>query len=135
MPTKERHISQRSAPKPRKTNCMIWKDVFCWRRALHSSPMPRLEALKNTLQQDSKQFTGFLSTPKNSSYKRFPSWLKSPIPVGKKYEELRTSLKGLALNTVCQEAKCPNIGECWSGPNATATIMVSFAFKYASING
>ena len=57
---------------------------------------------------------------------RVPPWLKMKIPSGKDYNKLKTSLRGLNLATVCEEAKCPNIGECWGGDagTATATIMV-----------
>ena len=46
---------------------------------------------------------------------------------GKNYTKLKETLRGLNLHTVCEEAKCPNIGECWGGgedATATATIMV-----------
>lgn len=57
---------------------------------------------------------------------RLPSYLKHPIPSGKSYTEIKKDLRGLGLHTVCEEAKCPNIGECWGGDKgqATATIMV-----------
>ncbi len=58
---------------------------------------------------------------------RLPPWLKTEIPIGKNYAKLKENLRGLNLHTVCEEARCPNIGECWGGgPNnvATATIMV-----------
>ena len=58
---------------------------------------------------------------------RLPHWLKTDIPVGRNYTELRENLHELGLHTVCEEAKCPNIGECWGGGEgrpATATIMV-----------
>ncbi|CAG9461251.1 unnamed protein product [Pedinophyceae sp. YPF-701] len=57
---------------------------------------------------------------------RKPSWLRQRAPQGDKYEHLRDQLGpgGLRLATVCQEAMCPNIGECWNGPTATATIMI-----------
>ena len=57
---------------------------------------------------------------------RLPSYLKHPIPSGKSYTEIKKDLRGLNLHTVCEEAKCPNIGECWGGDKgqATATIMV-----------
>jgi hypothetical protein len=45
--------------------------------------------------------------------KRKPRWLKGVPPNGEKYERLRDTVKELGLATVCQEAKCPNIGECW----------------------
>lgn len=54
---------------------------------------------------------------------RLPSWLKQPIPKGKNYFRLKSELKELNLNTVCEEARCPNIGECW-GETSTATIMI-----------
>ncbi|KAK3788984.1 hypothetical protein RRG08_039592 [Elysia crispata] len=58
---------------------------------------------------------------------RLPKWLKTEIPIGKNYSELKKTLRKLNLHTVCEEAKCPNIGECWGGgehATATATIMV-----------
>ncbi|GER51834.1 lipoyl synthase [Striga asiatica] len=56
-----------------------------------------------------------------------PGWLRQKAPQGEKYEEVKESLSRLKLNTVCEEAQCPNIGECWNGGSdgiATATIMV-----------
>ena len=56
-----------------------------------------------------------------------PSWLKTEIPKGENFSNLKKSLRGLKLNTVCEEARCPNIGECWGGKGgapATATIML-----------
>ncbi|KAJ1674265.1 hypothetical protein EV182_003634, partial [Spiromyces aspiralis] len=58
---------------------------------------------------------------------RLPEWLKTEIPVGKEVNRIRRSLRGLNLHTVCEEARCPNIGECWGGGEhrtATATIMI-----------
>ncbi|XP_032080002.1 lipoyl synthase, mitochondrial [Thamnophis elegans] len=56
-----------------------------------------------------------------------PPWLKTEIPVGKNYNKLKNTLRHLNLHTVCEEARCPNIGECWGGgeyATATATIML-----------
>jgi len=56
-----------------------------------------------------------------------PQWIKTHPPSGKNYNALKDTLRGLNLHTVCEEAKCPNIGECWSGGEeevATATIML-----------
>ncbi|EDO40424.1 predicted protein, partial [Nematostella vectensis] len=58
---------------------------------------------------------------------RLAPWLKTEIPIGKNYSKLKNHLRELNLSTVCEEAKCPNIGECWGGGEdntATATIMV-----------
>jgi len=53
-----------------------------------------------------------------------PSWLKVPLPGGEGYARLKTLTQELGLHTVCQEARCPNIGECWKGDHATMTLMV-----------
>ena len=53
-----------------------------------------------------------------------PSWLKVPLPGGEGYKRLQSLTRKLKLHTVCAEARCPNVGECWSGPQATMTIMV-----------
>ncbi|MDA1263728.1 MAG: lipoyl synthase [Planctomycetota bacterium] len=53
-----------------------------------------------------------------------PPWLKVPLPGGEEYRRLKDMTKRLSLNTVCEEARCPNIGECWKGSHATMTIMV-----------
>lgn len=58
---------------------------------------------------------------------RLPPWLKTKIPTGKNFSRLKEQLRKLNLHTVCEEARCPNIGECWGGGEhgtATATIMV-----------
>jgi lipoic acid synthetase len=58
---------------------------------------------------------------------RLPPWLKTEIPVGKNFNRLKSSLRQLKLHTVCEEARCPNVGECWGGGDsdvATATIMI-----------
>ncbi|XP_022763868.1 lipoyl synthase 1, chloroplastic-like isoform X1 [Durio zibethinus] len=56
-----------------------------------------------------------------------PEWLRQKAPQGQRFEEVKQSLSRLNLNTVCEEAQCPNIGECWNGGGdgiATATIML-----------
>lgn len=52
-----------------------------------------------------------------------PSWLKVRAPGTPEYMETRSLVKGLKLHTVCEEAHCPNIGECWSHRTATFLIM------------
>ena len=51
-----------------------------------------------------------------------PNWYKVPFPDGDNYSELKSMVHELQLNTVCEESKCPNIGECWN--SRTATLMV-----------
>jgi len=55
---------------------------------------------------------------------RLPPWLKTEIPIGKNFSKIKDDLRGLGLATVCEEARCPNIGECWGGESSTATIML-----------
>src|SRR6267154_4329922 len=52
---------------------------------------------------------------------RKPSWLRAPLASGKEFAAVREIVRTHALSTVCEEAKCPNIGECWNA--GTATIM------------
>src|SRR6187455_766291 len=51
-----------------------------------------------------------------------PSWLKVKAPGGDKYRHIKQTLRSLDLYTVCEEARCPNVGECWTA--GTATIML-----------
>jgi len=53
---------------------------------------------------------------------RKPDWLKVKLAHGENYERLKRDVKASGLHTVCQEAMCPNIGECWGA--GTATIMI-----------
>jgi lipoyl synthase len=64
------------------------------------------------------------STPNFPSALKKPPWLRQKAPQGQKYEGLVDQMRDLKLATVCEEARCPNIGECWSGDTGTATIMV-----------
>lgn len=57
------------------------------------------------------------------NYKRKPEWLKVDLPQGDNFKELKTNLKARGLATVCEEAKCPNISECWSSKTATVMIL------------
>ena len=52
-----------------------------------------------------------------------PGWLKVRASSGQRYFAIKNMLSQLNLATVCQEARCPNIGECWSGGTATVMLM------------
>ncbi len=54
---------------------------------------------------------------------RKPEWLKVKLPSGEGYERVRAILEKTRLNTVCQQARCPNMGECWGGGTATVILM------------
>lgn len=56
-----------------------------------------------------------------TSKKRLPEWLKKPMPAGKTHD-FKMRLRKRSLHTVCEEAKCPNLGECFA--RGTATIMI-----------
>ena len=58
-----------------------------------------------------------------SARKPKPPWLKVAAPMGARYRAITERLKTLGLATVCQEAHCPNIGECWGGGTATIMLM------------
>ena len=53
---------------------------------------------------------------------RKPPWLKMKMPGGERYARLKNLVHGHRLHTVCESAKCPNLGECWSA--GTATLMI-----------
>jgi len=52
-----------------------------------------------------------------------PSWLKMQIPSGENYVKIKKTLQNYNLHTVCEEASCPNVSECWSAGTATIMIM------------
>ena len=53
---------------------------------------------------------------------RKPDWLRVSLPIGEDYERVKAKVNTLSLNTVCKEAACPNLAECWGA--GTATIMI-----------
>lgn len=59
--------------------------------------------------------------PRNPSRK--PDWLKVKLPTGQEWRGVRELLRNLKLTTVCEEARCPNLGECWSRRSATIMIL------------
>jgi lipoic acid synthetase len=54
-----------------------------------------------------------------------PRWLRAPLATGARYEALRRTVREHRLSTVCEEAHCPNIGECWNAGTATLLLMGS----------
>jgi lipoic acid synthetase len=61
--------------------------------------------------------------PATGHRRRLPPWLKRPVPVAEALLETRRLVNGLKLNTVCVEARCPNLTECWSRHTATFMIL------------
>ncbi|CAI0549909.1 unnamed protein product [Linum tenue] len=96
-----------------------------------------LASLRARLAAESPIISDFVDLQSNDSYSvevgtkkkplPKPKWMKEAIPGGEKYVQIKKKLRELKLHTVCEEAKCPNLGECWSGGEtgtATATIMI-----------
>jgi len=69
-------------------------------------------------------YTGKLTLEKGDKRLRLPPWLKTEIPFGKNFSRVKDDVRGLGLATVCEEARCPNIGECWGGERGTATATI-----------
>ncbi|HET9329992.1 MAG TPA: lipoyl synthase [Steroidobacteraceae bacterium] len=63
------------------------------------------------------------AVPASGAPARKPPWLKARAPTGSGYQGVRTLVKEHRLATVCEEAKCPNIGECWNAGTATIMLM------------
>ncbi len=61
--------------------------------------------------------------PKREPRQRKPDWIRVKAPVSKGFNETRRLMRELNLNTVCEEAACPNIGECWTKKHATVMIL------------
>ena len=57
------------------------------------------------------------------SFRRKPSWIRAKAPVSEAYHDTRKLMRRLNLHTVCEEAACPNIGECWAMGHATVMIL------------
>ncbi|GFZ05619.1 lipoic acid synthase 1 [Actinidia rufa] len=110
-------------------------------RPLSSSPSvdpPRtLEGLRRRLAAESPTLVDFVRLRSADEYSvevgtkkkplPKPKWMKESVPGGEKYTQIKRKLRELKLHTVCEEARCPNLGECWSGGEtgtATATIMI-----------
>jgi lipoic acid synthetase len=61
-------------------------------------------------------------SPGSTGYRRLPDWLKVKLPGSGEYAETKALLRRQNLHTVCEEARCPNLGHCWA--RGTATIMI-----------
>ena len=98
----------------------------------------RLEALRAQLEREDGTLDDFVAgqtetpvrkkaAPRSSKILPKPRWLKAKPADSENYQRLRSTVRELGLATVCEEARCPNIGECWGGGSdgtATATIMI-----------
>lgn len=71
----------------------------------------------------SHQSADLSRAPAATPFERKPSWLKVKAPGGGNYARIKTLMRELNLHTVCEEARCPNIGECWEHQAATFMIL------------
>ncbi|MCR8645328.1 lipoyl synthase [Paenibacillus sp. N1-5-1-14] len=68
---------------------------------------------------------------------RKPEWLKIKLTTGENFKEIKNMMRGKTLHTVCEEAKCPNIHECWANRTATFMILGSIctrACRFCAVN-
>jgi len=93
--------------------------------ARHPRPLGGDTARLNSLNV-SVPLTGMIlqnhGTPAQLAIGKKPDWLRARMPGGQGYLDLKALIDEYKLHTVCQEASCPNMGECWS--RGTATIMI-----------
>ena len=78
--------------------------------------------LKNLNEKKNIRHPEKINKPDNISPSK-PNWLKVRAPIGKIFDETKSLLDDLGIVTVCEEASCPNIGNCWSKKHATMMIM------------
>ncbi len=71
--------------------------------------------------EDTKKQTATIA--RNSQFARRPDWLKAKLPSGKNYAGIKYIIDSYQLHTVCEEARCPNMGECWNAGTATFMIL------------
>jgi lipoic acid synthetase len=63
------------------------------------------------------------AAPLGAGVLRKPAWLRAPLAAGKEFRAVKDIVRQHRLSTVCEEAKCPNIGECWNAGTATIMLM------------
>lgn len=81
---------------------------------------------------DNKDLLGFATKSPKETMLRKPDWIRVKAPVSKGFQDTKDLMKQYKLNTVCEEAACPNIGECWSKKHATVMILGSVCTRACS---
>ena len=64
-----------------------------------------------------------LVTVEPAPRRRLPEWIRQRVPGGERYAYLKNVLREFKLHTVCEEARCPNMGDCWEHGAATFMLM------------
>lgn len=75
----------------------------------------------STINQHQREFKEKIEKERGDIGKR-PAWLKVKLPIGENFSDVKNLMRKQHLHTVCEEAKCPNIAECWN--HRTATFMI-----------
>jgi lipoic acid synthetase len=81
---------------------------------------------------DNKDLMGFATKSPKEKMLRKPDWIRVKAPNSKVFAETQALMRKNKLNTVCEEAACPNIGECWSKKHATVMILGSVCTRACS---
>ena len=106
-----------ASPKPSKSGAS---------RTLARHPRPLggdpIRTLKPTFSLNSMILNNEDDAVHHLSVKKKPAWLKAKLPGGEGFKKTKTNIDAHKLNTVCEEAACPNMGECWA--RGIATIMI-----------
>ncbi|CAN1810711.1 Lipoyl synthase, chloroplastic [Linum perenne] len=115
-------------PHPHQTNAASSRHSFRTVRPCRSLPIRVDLAAGSTTSSSSSSSAAALGpfTGRDPNVKK-PEWLRQKAPQGPRFDEVKKSLSKSNLSTVCEEAQCPNIGECWNGGAdgiSTATIML-----------
>lgn len=113
-------MTQRPGPSPVPADPAILRTLARHPRPLGGDPVKQLDAPKVSLSGLILNNSG--GSKDTLSIKKKPSWLKAKVPGGAGYERLKGIMDEHKLVTVCQEAGCPNMGECWA--RGIATIMI-----------
>ncbi|MEK6808168.1 MAG: lipoyl synthase [Nanoarchaeota archaeon] len=66
----------------------------------------------------------------DSPNRRHPNWIKVRLPSGENFYKLRELMRNAKLHTICEEARCPNIGECWDVGTATFLILGEYCTRH-----
>lgn len=82
--------------------------------------------------KDNKDNLGFATNFPKETVLRKPDWIRVKAPMSKGYHETKNMLQSKKLHTVCEEAACPNIGECWEQKHATVMILGSICTRACS---
>jgi lipoyl synthase len=88
-----------------------------------ATPRPRSGEKYRTPQGFAAIKDGIKASAAEHTSARKPPWLRAPMPAGTAFDAVRETVREHRLATVCEEAKCPNIGECWNAGTATLMLM------------